>query len=159
METSCVADQYSCWLRNWIQRLSVFFTVLSVLAEHSECCAMQRTALSAGTVSLQQIVDGQPSIRHLGTTPSSKRPWGSHLTGAIFLVMVEGRTLRPADNDRFTLQYKTNSRKGSPKTVAICSNKPDSSLRPVFRGRQCSGTVRTPNSFRELFRFSSRHCA
>ena len=27
-------------------------------------------------------------------------------------VLFEGRTVRSADNDRFTLQYKTNSRKG-----------------------------------------------
>ena len=54
------------WLRSRIYWLSVFFTVLPVLAEQIECCALQGTAWSAGAVSLQQLVDGRARISHQG---------------------------------------------------------------------------------------------
>ena len=49
-------------------------------------------------------------------------------------VLVEGRTVRSADNDRFTPWYKTTSKKPAlwNPTVAMCSNTPDSGLRPTF---------------------------
>ena len=77
------------------------------------------------------------------------------------LVLVEGRTLRSADNDRFTLQYKTNSRKGS----LMESNRGDLQqiagfqLAPGFSWQTMFRHSETPISFRELCRFSSRHCA
>ena len=46
-------------------------------------------------------------------TASCFYPFKAHAGSFTTRVLVEGRTERSADNDRFTLQYKTNSRKGS----------------------------------------------
>ncbi len=75
---------------------------------------------------------------------------------------VEGRTERSADNDQFILsvQRPTHIKAAlrNP-TVAVCRNKPDSSVRPAVSGGKISGTVRIEFAFRGLFRFSSRHYA
>ncbi len=60
------------------------------------------------------------------------------------LVRAEGRTARPADNDRFTFQYKTNTRKGGlmESGRSVLRQQAGFQFRPSFRGRQLSGTVR-----------------
>ena len=46
-------------------------------------------------------------------TVSCFYPFKAHASSFTTRLLVEGRTVRSADNDRFTLQYKNNSRKGS----------------------------------------------
>ena len=96
---------------------------------------------------------------------SGRRPYGHRASGRnqcrFVYDTVEGRTMRSARDDRFTLPYKTNTRQGrlveSSRSdlwqQAGLHLAPGLSWQTVFRHGE------TLDSSKELFRFSSRHCA
>ena len=59
-------------------------------------------------------------------------------------VKAEGRTARPAGNDRFTFQFKTSTRKGGLMESGRCALRQRAGFQsaPVISCRQFSGTVR-----------------
>lgn len=92
---------------------------------------------------------------------SCLNPLKAHASSFTARVLVEGRTARSADNDRFTLQYWTNSRKGSLMESNHSDLQQQAGLRLAsgFSWQTMFRHSETFNSSRVLFRFSSRHCA
>ena len=84
------------------------------------------------------------------------------LTGTISVVLVEGRTpeVRPQRPIHSSVQGRLAKRLPyGIQAVAICGNMPASSLRLAFFHQTMFRHSEAPNSFRELLRSSSRHCA